>query len=322
MKDNWEVGDGFEDLHDLPEAAAEKDDGLPNVVLFSEDCPKCRGTGNWRPGYKCFKCKGKGKLEFKTSSSQRAQAKRSRVKRASAKAVESAEDWDNYLACHTSVRDWLKDSSSAFSSSLISSGTKYGSLTEGQERAVYSCIASDQDGLHTFTSNTTMEVMAWLVANKDESEFADSLYRAGIRYGQLTDGQLNAVNNNLSKEGDTSKDSALDLSPLLKGFYSVPDGDTRLKVAIRRPGKKSKWHGHIFVDDGAEYGNRKNYGRQAPDGLYRGNIRDELAAILEDPKAAMVAYGKLTGTCGVCGRKLEDEQSVAAGIGPICAGRL
>ncbi len=148
------------------------------------------------------------------------------------------------------------------------------------------------------------------------------MYKAGIRYGKLTEGQFNTVLHNLSRESDDSKGSELDLSPLLKGFYSVPDGDTRLKVAIRRPGKKSKWHGYIFVDDGAAYGNRRTYGRQAPDSLYRGDIRDALAAILEDPKAAMVAYGKLTGTCGVCGRKLEDEQSVAAGIGPICAGRL
>lgn len=320
----WQEGDemSFEDMHELPDADAPKDDGLANAVLFVEDCPKCRGTGNWRPGYKCFKCKGKGKLEFKTSASQRAQSKRSRVKRASAKAVEARSDWDSYLKTRPAIAEWLENASSGFSASLIASGTKYGSLTEGQERAVLSCVASDQDGLETFTNETPEAAMAWLVANKDESEFADSLYKAGIRYGKLTDGQLNAVMNNVSKEGDTSKDSELDLSPLLKGFYSVPDGDTRLKVAIRRPGKNSKWQGHIFVDDGAAYGARKNYGRQAPDGLYRGDIRGALAEILKDPKAAMVAYGKLTGTCGVCGRKLEDEQSVAAGIGPICAGRL
>ena len=42
-------------------------------------------------------------------------------------------------------------------------------------------------------------------------------------------------------------------------------------------------------------------------------------SILADPKAAMVAYGKLVGKCGKCGRKLEDADSVAAGIGPVCA---
>ena len=159
MKDNWQPGDGFEDLHDLPEADAPQDDGLANVVLFSEDCTKCGGSGSWRPGYKCFKCKGKGKLQFKTSSSQRAQAKRSRVKRATAKAVESAADWNDYLKSRPAIADWLDNQSTSrgsgtFAASLTSSGTKYGSLTEGQERAVYSCIASDQDGLESFTNST------------------------------------------------------------------------------------------------------------------------------------------------------------------------
>ncbi len=34
------------------------------------------------------------------------------------------------------------------------------------------------------------------------------------------------------------------------------------------------------------------------------------------------AFGKLYGICGVCGRELTDEKSIAAGIGPICARRL
>jgi hypothetical protein len=34
------------------------------------------------------------------------------------------------------------------------------------------------------------------------------------------------------------------------------------------------------------------------------------------------AFGKLYGTCCVCGRTLTNEDSIAAGIGPICGGRL
>lgn len=34
------------------------------------------------------------------------------------------------------------------------------------------------------------------------------------------------------------------------------------------------------------------------------------------------AYGQLTGTCCVCSRKLTDESSIAAGIGPICEGKF
>jgi len=76
------------------------------------------------------------------------------------------------------------------------------------------------------------------------------------------------------------------------------------------------------VDDGAAYGSRKTYGKQAPEGTYQGSIQEQLQAVIADPKAAMVAYGKLTGTCGKCGRILEDEESVAAGIGPICAQKM
>ena len=34
------------------------------------------------------------------------------------------------------------------------------------------------------------------------------------------------------------------------------------------------------------------------------------------------AYGKATGMCCVCGTTLTDPKSIAAGIGPVCAGRL
>jgi hypothetical protein len=38
---------------------------------------------------------------------------------------------------------------------------------------------------------------------------------------------------------------------------------------------------------------------------------------IEDAKA----FGALYGTCCVCGRTLTDEKSIAAGIGPVCAGK-
>lgn len=119
-----------------------------------------------------------------------------------------------------------------------------------------------------------------------------------------------------------SKTTGLDLTDLPSGYYAVPGGDTRLKVRVARPTKASRWHGWIFVSDGAEYGQRKNYGKQAPSGMYQGEIGEQLAAIIADPYEAMVAYGKLTGTCGACGRLLEDQDSIQRGIGPVCAGKF
>lgn len=170
------------------------------------------------------------------------------------------------------------------------------------------------------------QVAAWLGANRAHNNFAASLCETVATYGNLSVGQEAAVlkalgRDQLAEAQLSTRATDLDVSSL-KGYYAVPDGETRLKIAVRHPGTQSKYHGWVFVDDGAEYGSRQNYGKQAPGSTYRGRLQEQLKAILADPLAAQVAYGRLTGVCGVCGRKLEDEQSVAAGIGPICAAKF
>lgn len=112
--------------------------------------------------------------------------------------------------------------------------------------------------------------------------------------------------------------NAIDLRSLPDGRYAVPNGDTRLKVLINRS-DDPKWEGFIFVSDAAAYGQRQKYGMQAAGRMYRGKIEEQLRTILSNPKAATVAYGRLTNHCGCCGKPLEDVESVARGIGPVCA---
>ena len=160
------------------------------------------------------------------------------------------------------------------------------------------------------------------------SEFAQSLHRQYSERGTLSPKQWAAARKmkatmdakaKAKAEKPEQKATGLDLHTLPSGYYAVPGGDTRLKVRVAHGKPGTKWDGWTFVSDGAEYGQRKNYGSQRPDGMYRGDIETQLEAILEDPEAAMRAYGKLTGSCGACGRLLEDEDSIAAGIGPVCA---
>lgn len=121
------------------------------------------------------------------------------------------------------------------------------------------------------------------------------------------------------RQGATnSTGTALDLSGILSGRYAVPGGDTRLKVQVDAP-TRGKWAGWVFVKDAAVYGQGRRYGRQRPGGTYEGMIVPELTAIVKDPRAAAAAYGRLTSTCGMCGRALEDAASVERGIGPVCA---
>lgn len=48
-------------------------------------------------------------------------------------------------------------------------------------------------------------------------------------------------------------------------------------------------------------------------------LRNALLAIEADPEAAAVLHGKASGRCAVCSRDLTDPESIARGIGPICA---
>lgn len=162
------------------------------------------------------------------------------------------------------------------------------------------------------------------------SEFAANLIEAHRKYGHLTDRQQAAAESMAAKLAARRAEKAqaeaqavasskgIDLSHIPSGHYAIPGGDSRLKVKIDNV-KDGKWAGFVFVKDGAEYGAGQRYGTQKPGATYAGKIEDALAIIAADPKAASAAYGRLVGRCGVCGRRLEDEASVAAGIGPICA---
>lgn len=177
------------------------------------------------------------------------------------------------------------------------------------------------------------DVQAWLDANPERAaflqqdwEFPRSLREGLHKWGSLTDNQIAAIDRCLAKQADKaaarkSQVSDLDLSEVPAGLYAVPGGDTRLKVRIDKP-TRGKWAGWVFVKDGAEYGSGTRYGSQRPGENYGGQIVDQLRAIASDPLEASKAYGRLVGVCGVCGRKLENEDSVAAGIGPVCAGKF
>ena len=167
------------------------------------------------------------------------------------------------------------------------------------------------------------ELAKWLKESGPSFAFAASLDQSIDQWGSLTPKQLAAAQKCMARSRTRLVETEIDLTDLPAGRYAVPDGETRLKLRVSRPAdKESKWYGWTFVDDGAEYGNQTKYGSQKPDGKYRGRLADQLKVIIADPQAASIAYGKLVGRCGVCGRVLEDVESVARGIGPICASKM
>lgn len=175
------------------------------------------------------------------------------------------------------------------------------------------------------------DLAAWLAA-QTWSDFARSLATFYSERGYLTPKQVTSAISMRAKVearqeliaeeraavGEMELETGgLDLTELPSGYYAVPKGDTRLKVRVNHV-TKGKWDGFTFVDDGAEYGSQQKYGMQAPDGIYKGQIEEQLAKIVADPEAAGREYAALTANCYRCNRRLEDETSVELGIGPIC----
>lgn len=176
-------------------------------------------------------------------------------------------------------------------------------------------------------ASATVEIpeglIEWL-SDQKWSTFAQSLVQSHSRTGRLSAKQIaSAVSMRAKVQGRESvkpspAPSALDLTGIPSGCYAVPGGETRLKVRIEAP-VEGKWSGWVFVSDAAVYGGGRKYGRQAPGKTYSGDIVEALRAIVADPREAMAEYGRLTETCGLCGRALEDKVSVERGIGPHCA---
>ena len=98
------------------------------------------------------------------------------------------------------------------------------------------------------------------------------------------------------------------------GHYAVKGTDGKIKFyRVDRP-TEGPWKGYTFVkvQAGDDFHPVKDRSRRM--GI--------LAAILVDAKGASVLYGRELGRCGVCNRTLTDPDSIAAGIGPVCAGRF
>lgn len=103
--------------------------------------------------------------------------------------------------------------------------------------------------------------------------------------------------------------------------------DSRETVIVKLAGNQSKYEGQLMVINDAGFGspNNKYFGRVDNSGaIFAGrDLTPAIEALLEefaaDPVGVAQKYGKLTGNCMFCGKKLDDPISTACGYGPVCA---
>lgn len=94
---------------------------------------------------------------------------------------------------------------------------------------------------------------------------------------------------------------------ITEGFWMVKCGSETTIYKVQRSQETGYLYGKRFDPDGFVYA--------------RGALRDlrECGEPLDEETATQ--FGKLYGTCVMCGRTLTNEESIARGIGPICASR-
>ena len=164
----------------------------------------------------------------------------------------------------------------------------------------------------TLTPISVSDLAVWL-GQQTWSQFAVSLAQQFARNGRLSDKQEASARSMYEKAQarQAQRQAQAPANPVTEiGMYLNAEG-----VAYRV--KQSKSSGRLyasrFVPEAQARADRFVYEGGA---VYR--LDASMRMTLEQAKALGAQYSQ----CCVCGRDLSAEESVEAGIGPVCAGRL
>lgn len=254
------------------------------VPVFSESCPKCRGTGRFtsyagRQLGPCFACKGKGHNTFKTSPEQRAAARQRTVDaKVEARQQNAAEiQWlTNKLATDRYMKPdfakMLQDFLSKLSNGQMLSDRQMGVIERGMARDVVKVAQRNERAIASSTEIDVSRIEAAFERAREAGKIKIGLHYAGV-------------------------------------FFGPKKGDPNIIYV-----KASK-------DYEATYYGKITGGRFFPSRDCTPEITAKIVLIASDPAAAAVADGKETGICCCCGLTLTNELSIELGIGPICRGK-
>jgi|SRR5215469_3932361 len=173
-------------------------------------------------------------------------------------------------------------------------------------------------------------ILDWIKRNNHP--WALKMRDSFARFGSLTENQLSTtarIMEQASQPTPQAPTEALDISAIESAF-------ARAKLVVRKPKMTLK---HFTFKCAPEHGKNPGaiYITDATNDKYLGKVfqgqfslsrecsqeqLSEIKHIAADPKQAAIAHGKEWGICCVCNRTLTDPDSVANGIGPICAERF
>jgi hypothetical protein len=262
-------------------------DQAPIAQPFVATCGACRGRGRFvsyagRDIGPCYKCKGTGKTSHKTSPQVRAKARERRVEQAAAVTAE-AQPQIKWLQDKLLRREKLPEGYATMLSEFLIKLASGRPLSDGQMAVIAKGQARDAEWAAQRAQETTQRVQAAPVV--DVAKIVDAFQRA--------------------------QESGLKRFTLrFSGAHFQVDRTDPSLIWISEGGYGTAMYGRIA-------GGVFRPGRDAS-----AEVVARIQAIAADPLAAGIAYAQVTSSCSVCGRHLENQDSVDAGVGPICSGRL
>lgn len=193
-----------------------------------------------------------------------------------------------------------------------------------------------------YFDNQIARLKAHIEAGNVTSDFARSLLSQWDQRGYLSDKQMTCLcrivveGDARAKSKDTNKIAPNGDGPyrsLVVRFNDLgPGAALHLVIADRKLRiSKAKAHstnaGSLYLKIADAYlGRISERGFLSPSNNWENcKIADAIQALLgllsKDFETTVTDYGKETGSCCLCGALLTNEESVKAGIGPICGGR-
>ena len=164
----------------------------------------------------------------------------------------------------------------------------------------------------TETAEITVAELAEWLATQTWSDFATSLAEYHAKKGFLTEKQEAAARKMHAKV--TAKAAAPAGAKVTEdGMYRHPDGTVaKVQFAVHGSGNLYAKRLIITTKDGAPKGTFE----------FEGGLINKLSPEMKMSLEEAAEFGHLYGFCCNCGATLTDEKSIAAGIGPICAGKF
>lgn len=181
--------------------------------------------------------------------------------------------------------------------------------------------AHPKDVADWFTKNPAERT--WLIDNKATNNFAASLFASLCKWGSLTEKQMLAIQRNLGAvsvqvHSYRLAESFINARKSGLKWPRITMGDSIISLA----GPDSANPEALYVKNDGEYMGKIINGQFHPSFDCGAEHTKKVTALLEDPETSMKQYGIDTGHCCMCNRELTNKDSIAAGIGPICAGRF